>query len=154
MSDENQTTQATSDDPTQGPDKDFLATVVKAIVGSPDDVIIQRSVDDLGVLLTLQVNQDDMPKVVGKGGQTAKALRTLLRLVGSKFDLRVNLKILEADGSERRSDDKQTESPATTLSTPATTEPKPETPENAVEKPTEKSDKKEETSGEAFENVI
>ena len=83
-------------------DVDFLVATVKAIVDNPDEVIAERSVEDLGVLLKLRVNEADMSKVVGKEGRTAKALRTLLRLVGSKFDQRVNLKILEPDGSERR----------------------------------------------------
>ena len=73
-----------SSDPNVGPDKDFLETVVKAIVDKPEDVLIERSVDDLGVLIKLRVNESDMSKIVGKMGQTAKALRTLLRLVGSK----------------------------------------------------------------------
>lgn len=93
-----------SSDQTVGPDKDFLEIVVKAIVDKADDVIIERSVDDLGVLIKLRVNEADMSKIVGKNGQTAKALRTLLRLVGSKYDLRVNLKILEPDGTEHRSE--------------------------------------------------
>ncbi|MFH1375950.1 MAG: KH domain-containing protein [Patescibacteria group bacterium] len=112
-------TPATSSDPTQGPDKDFLETVVKAIVDNPDDVIIERSVDDLGVLIKLRVNEADMSKIVGKGGQTAKALRTLLRLVGSKFDLRVNLKILEPDGSEHRAEKSAAEEAEAPVEAPA-----------------------------------
>ncbi len=98
-------------DPTMGADKDFLEMMVRAIVAFPDDVIAERSVDDLGVLLKLRVNEADMSKIVGKEGRTAKALRTLLRLVGSKFDERVNLKILEPDGTERRTE--YTERPRT-----------------------------------------
>lgn len=149
-------TPATSDDPTKGPDKDFLETVVKAIVDNPDDVIIERSVDDLGVLVKLRVNEADMSKIVGKGGQTAKALRTLLRLVGSKFDLRVNLKILEPDGSEHRADKPAAEAEAPATEAPAAT-PAPEKKKPAKkekkEKPADEPKEGDQAAG-AFDNVI
>lgn len=81
-------------------DRDFIEFVVKSIVDAPDLVEINRTVDDLGVLITLKVSKEDMGKVVGKSGQTAKAMRILLRLVGSKDGNRVNLKILEPSGEE------------------------------------------------------
>ena len=83
-------------------DQQFLEYVVKALVDNPDDVKITRTVDEMGVLLTLSVNKDDMGKVIGRSGQTAKAIRTVLRVVGMKNDARVNLKIEEPEGSERR----------------------------------------------------
>src|SRR5580698_5327166 len=88
------------------PDQDtaFLEYVVKALVDNPDDVKISRTVDEMGVLLTLSVNQDDMGKVIGRSGATAKAIRTVLRVVGMKNDARVNLKIEEPEGSERAQD--------------------------------------------------
>ena len=82
-------------------DQIFLEYVVKALVDNPDDVKINRTVDEMGVLLTLSVNNDDMGKVIGRSGQTAKAIRTILRIVGMKNDARVNLKIEEPEGSER-----------------------------------------------------
>ena len=82
-------------------DQKFLEYVVKALVDNPDDVKINRTVDEMGVLLTLSVNKDDMGKVIGRSGQTAKAIRTVLRVVGMKNDARVNLKIEEPEGSER-----------------------------------------------------
>lgn len=82
-------------------DQQFLEYVVKALVDNPDDVKIGRTVDEMGVLLTLSVNKDDMGKVIGRSGQTAKAIRTVLRVVGMKNDARVNLKIEEPEGSER-----------------------------------------------------
>ena len=85
-------------DPTEGPARDFVEFVVKAIVDNPDDVVVEQSVDDLGVLITLKVNKDDMGKIIGKNGQTAKALRVLLRMMGSKMDSRFNLKIIEPEG--------------------------------------------------------
>ena len=82
-------------------DQQFLEYVVKALVDNPDDVKINRTVDEMGVLLTLSLNKDDMGKVIGRSGQTAKAIRTILRIVGMKNDARVNLKIEEPEGSER-----------------------------------------------------
>lgn len=78
-------------------DKDFIEFIVKNIVDYPDQVVIERTIDDLGVLLTLKVAKDDMGKIIGKEGKTAKAIRVLLRLIGSKNQERVNLKILEPE---------------------------------------------------------
>ncbi len=88
----------TSLDPTEGPARDFIEFVVKAIVDNPDEVIVEQTVDDLGVLITLKVNKDDMGKIIGKNGQTAKSLRILLRMMGAKMDSRFNLKIIEPEG--------------------------------------------------------
>ena len=85
-------------------DQKFLDYVVKALVDNPDDVKINRSVDEMGVLLTLSVHKDDMGKIIGRSGATAKAIRTVLRVVGMKNEARVNLKIEEPEGSERRFD--------------------------------------------------
>ncbi len=82
-------------------DQQFLEYVVKALVDNPDDVKINRTVDEMGVLLTLTVHQDDMGKIIGRSGATAKAIRTVLRVVGMKNDARVNLKIQEPEGSTR-----------------------------------------------------
>lgn len=82
-------------------DQKFLEYVVKSLVDNPDDVKITRTVDEMGVLLTLSVHKDDMGKVIGRSGQTAKAIRTILRIVGMKNEARVNLKIMEPEGSER-----------------------------------------------------
>ena len=83
-------------------DQDFLEFAVKALVDNPDDVKVNRTVDEMGVLLTLDVHKDDMGKIIGRAGNTAKALRTLLRVVGMKNDARVNLKINEPEGGEPR----------------------------------------------------
>ncbi|HEY4514473.1 MAG TPA: KH domain-containing protein [Candidatus Paceibacterota bacterium] len=82
-------------------DQQFLEYVIKALADYPDDVKISRTVDEMGVLLTLSVNREDMGKIIGRSGQTAKAIRTVLRVVGMKNDARVNLKIEEPEGSER-----------------------------------------------------
>jgi hypothetical protein len=79
----------------------YVENIVKGIVDNPSDVKVRRRVDEMGVLLTLEVNPEDMGKVIGKEGQTAKAIRTLLRVYGAKSNARINLKILEPEGSER-----------------------------------------------------
>ena len=83
-------------------DQQFLEYVIKALVDNADDVKITRVVDEMGVLLTLSVHKDDMGKVIGRSGATAKAIRTILRVVGMKYDARVNLKIEEPEGSDRQ----------------------------------------------------
>lgn len=80
-------------------DKDFLEYVVKNIVNHPENVVAERTVDERGVLLTLNINPEDMGYVIGKHGQTAKSIRTLLKIVGAKNNARVNLKINEPEGS-------------------------------------------------------
>ena len=82
-------------------DQQFLEMVVKALVDHPDDVKINRTVDEMGVLLTLDVHAEDMGKIIGRSGNTAKAIRTLLRVVGMKHDARVNLKINEPEGGRQ-----------------------------------------------------
>ena len=82
-------------------DKEFLEYVVKAIVSNPEDVSVDRSVDEMGVLLTLKINPADMGYVIGRRGQTAQAIRTLLKIVGAKNSARVNLKIYDPNGGQR-----------------------------------------------------
>ena len=82
-------------------DATFLDYVIKGLVDNPNDVKIKRTVDEMGVLLTLDVNAADMGKVIGRMGNTAKAIRTLLRVVGMKNNSRVNLKISEPEGGLR-----------------------------------------------------
>ena len=81
-------------------DAAFLEYVVKALVDHPEDVKINRTVDEMGVLVTLDVHPEDMGKVIGRSGNTAKAIRTLLRVVGMKNNARVNLKINEPVGGK------------------------------------------------------
>jgi predicted RNA-binding protein YlqC (UPF0109 family) len=79
----------------------FLDSIVKALVDNPEAVQLARTVDEMGVLLTLTVHPDDMGKIIGKSGKTAEALRILLRVVGMKHNARVNLKINEPIGGKR-----------------------------------------------------
>ena len=83
---------------TEAKDKNFLEFLIKSIVDNPDDVKVDRKVDEMGVLLTLKVNAMDMGQIVGKRGATAQAIRSLLRIVGVKNKARVNLKIEEPEG--------------------------------------------------------
>jgi predicted RNA-binding protein YlqC (UPF0109 family) len=82
-------------------DKAFLEYVVKSLVDHPEQVKVDRVVDEMGVLITLDVHPEDMGKIIGRSGNTAKAIRTLLRVVGMKHNARVNLKINEPAGSTR-----------------------------------------------------
>lgn len=82
-------------------DQSFLEFLVKSIVDHPEDVTVERKVDEMGVLLSLKVNPLDMGQIVGRQGSTAKAIRSLLRIVGVKNHARVNLKIVEPEGSTR-----------------------------------------------------
>lgn len=82
-------------------DKDFLEFVIKSIVDHPDDVKVDRMVDEMGVLLTLKVNPEDMGQIIGRQGATAKAIRTILRVIGAKHNARINLKIEEPAGGAK-----------------------------------------------------
>lgn len=79
-------------------DQQFVEYIVKSLVGHPDDVSIERTIDEKGVLLSLTVNPEDLGRVIGKRGMTAQSLRTLLRALGTKNDARYNLKIVNNDG--------------------------------------------------------
>lgn len=78
-------------------DQQFVEYIVKALVGNPDDVVVERLIDEKGVLLTLTVHPDDLGRVIGKRGVTAQSLRTILRALGTKNDARYNLKIVNND---------------------------------------------------------
>ncbi|MBI4128157.1 MAG: KH domain-containing protein [Parcubacteria group bacterium] len=80
-------------------DLEFVDYVIKSIVDHPDDVKADRKIDEMGVLITLEVHPQDMGQVIGRSGQTAKSVRTLLRVIGAKNNARVNLKIVEPPGS-------------------------------------------------------
>lgn len=78
-------------------DQQFVEYIVKSLVNNPDDVAVERLIDEKGVLLTLTVNPDDLGRVIGKRGVTAQSLRTLLRALGTKNEARYNLKIVNND---------------------------------------------------------
>lgn len=83
-------------------DREFLEYLVKALVDHPEDVVVERKVDEMGVLLSLKVNSADMGQIIGRQGSIARAIRSLVRIVGLKNHARVNLKIEEPEGGRGR----------------------------------------------------
>ncbi|PJE51337.1 MAG: RNA-binding protein [Candidatus Yanofskybacteria bacterium CG10_big_fil_rev_8_21_14_0_10_36_16] len=81
------------------PDQEFVEYIVKSLVNNPDDVVVDRTVDQMGVLVTVKVNPQDMGLLIGRSGSTAKAIRTLARIIGLRNNARVNLRIVEPEGS-------------------------------------------------------
>ncbi|PIZ99018.1 MAG: RNA-binding protein [Candidatus Komeilibacteria bacterium CG_4_10_14_0_2_um_filter_37_10] len=82
-------------------DKELLEMIVKTLVDNQEAVNVERNIDEMGVLLTLKVDPKDMGQVIGRQGQTARAIRTLLRVIGARNNARVNLKIVEPEGSRQ-----------------------------------------------------
>ena len=82
-------------------DQEFVEYVVKSIVDHPDDVKLERTIDEMGVLITLSVNPEDMGQIIGRQGATATSIRTLLRVIGARTNARVTLKVKEPEGSTR-----------------------------------------------------
>lgn len=120
-------------------DQQFIEYIVKSVVGNPDDVVVERIIDEKGVLLTLTVNPEDLGRVIGKRGITAQSLRTLLRALGTKNDARYNLKIVNNDGQDGpviSSHDDAPAKPAKKAKDDAE-EPIADEPEDAVETPTD-----------------
>lgn len=105
-------------------DQQFVEYIVKSLVGHPDDVTIERIIDEKGVLLSLTVNPEDLGRVIGKRGVTAQSLRTLLRALGTKNDARYNLKIVNNDDQREN---------YTISSDNATSEPVKNSPDEPVE---------------------
>ncbi len=93
-------------------DQQFVEYIVKSLVSNPDDVEVERLIDEKGVLLTLTVNPEDLGRVIGKRGGTAQSLRTLLRALGTKNDARYNLKIVNNDGYTGARPSNKEQSPA------------------------------------------
>ncbi|MCX6720521.1 MAG: KH domain-containing protein [Candidatus Staskawiczbacteria bacterium] len=93
-------------------DLEFLEYIVKALVDNPKDVKAERKVDEMGVLLSLKVNPEDMGQIIGREGSTAKAIRNLVRIVGLKNHARVNLKIEEPEGGRAPRPERKEVSPA------------------------------------------
>ncbi|MBI2050978.1 MAG: KH domain-containing protein [Parcubacteria group bacterium] len=105
-------------------DQQFLDFVVKSLVDHPDDIQVERTVDEMGVLLTLKTHPEDMGQIIGRSGNTARAIRTLLRVVGAKNNARVNLKIHEPEGSTRAPRKPREEGERRDYSRPAAAAPK------------------------------
>jgi len=111
-------------------DQQFVEFIVKSLVGHPDDVTVERIIDEKGVLLSLTVNPEDLGRVIGKRGVTAQSLRTLLRALGTKNDARYNLKIVNNDDQR---DNYATSSDDTTTSDDTKDEPVKNKTDEAVE---------------------
>lgn len=127
-------------------DQQFVEYIVKSLVGHPDDVSVERIIDEKGVLLSLTVHPDDLGRVIGKRGITAQSLRTLLRALGTKNDARYNLKIVNTDGGrdEVISSDDRDEAPvsddAADDAADSSDEPVDESTEEVVDNQDEESD--------------
>src|SRR5665811_1748838 len=111
-------------------DQQFVEFIVKTLVEHPDDVVVERIIDEKGVLLSLTVNPEDLGRVIGKRGVTAQSLRTLLRALGTKNDARYNLKIVNND--DQRENYATSDAP-TTSSDDVKNEPVKNSPDEAVE---------------------
>ena len=94
-------------------DQQFLEYVVKSLVNHPEDVKTDREIDDRGVKITLHVNPEDMGYIIGRQGQTARALRILLKIVGAKDDARVSMVIFEPEELRRQHQEKKASMPST-----------------------------------------
>ncbi len=114
-------------------DQQFVEFIVKSLVGHPDDVTVERIIDEKGVLLSLTVNPEDLGRVIGKRGVTAQSLRTLLRALGTKNDARYNLKIVNNDDQREN----YTTSDESKEPTTASDEDKGETVKNSPDKAVE-----------------
>lgn len=95
-------------------DQDFVEYIVKSLVGSPDKVVIERTIDEKGVLLELTVDPEDLGRIIGKRGATAQSLRTLLRALGTKNDARYNLKIVDNGPEDYKRPEKTEQKPERT----------------------------------------
>ncbi len=114
-------------------DQQFVEFIVKSLVGHPDDVVVERIIDEKGVLLSLTVNPEDLGRVIGKRGVTAQSLRTLLRALGTKNDARYNLKIVNNDDQRENYATSDEPKKTATTSDDSKDEPVKNSPDEAVE---------------------
>lgn len=121
-------------------DQQFVEYIVKSLVEHPEDVVVDRIVDEKGVLLTLTVNPEDLGRVIGRRGVTAQSLRTLLRALGTKNTARYNLKIVNNDNPEE----------STVISSDDADEPVVASAEEAVDNSTEEDVENDEDKESAF----
>ncbi len=74
--------------------RELVEYIAKSIVNSPDDVVVTEETDEQGVILKLQVADDDKGRVIGKQGRIAAAMRTLIRVKAAKAGTRATLEIV------------------------------------------------------------
>ncbi len=119
-------------------DQQFVEYIVKSLVEHPEDVVVERIIDEKGVLLTLTVNPDDLGRVIGRRGATAQSLRTMLRALGMKNSARYNLKIVNNDRPGEESE--RTESAPVDTETTSEPDETMETVDNSADEPVENED--------------
>ena len=73
--------------------KELLEIILKALVSNPDEVKVTRTVDEMGVLLSVEVADGDAGMIIGKQGKNVGALRTIMSAIGAKSKSRINVKL-------------------------------------------------------------
>ena len=73
--------------------KELVEVIARALVDSPEDVVVTETEDEKQIVLNLTVAPEDMGKVIGKQGRIAKAIRTVVRAAGSKGDKKIMVDI-------------------------------------------------------------
>ena len=134
-------------------DQQFVEYIVKTLVNNPEKVVVERKIDEKGVLLSLTVDPEDVGRVIGKRGVTAQAIRVLLRALGTKQDARYNLKIVNTDSEheshrEEKSEDEPREEVAEEETVETVEEPETDEDESEDEEEDESSDLAEKTRAE------
>ena len=75
--------------------KDVLEHIARALVDNPDAVEVTETQGDRGTVLQLKVDPDDMGKVIGRGGRTARAIRSVMKAAAIKADARIRVEIVD-----------------------------------------------------------
>lgn len=78
----------------------YFSSIVTPLLRHPDDLKVTTSQDDMGVLLSVDVHKEDMGILIGRGGETAKSIRNLVRIVGIIGKQRVSIRINEPEGTD------------------------------------------------------
>ena len=74
--------------------KELIEFIAKSIVNAPDDVAVTEETDEQGIVLKLQVADEDKGRIIGRQGRVAQAMRTLIRVKAAKAGTRATLEIL------------------------------------------------------------
>lgn len=75
------------------PHVSLVRNIAESLCSQPDQIELEDSIDERGVLIKLFVSKEDLPRIIGKGGETAKAIRQLLRALGAKNNGRYSFKV-------------------------------------------------------------
>ena len=75
--------------------KEVLEHIARALVDNPDAVVVTQDEGERGTVLRLQVDPDDMGKVIGRGGRTARAIRSVMKAAAIKADARIHVEIVD-----------------------------------------------------------